>query len=67
MTQVFTDFLWLHVGIRLRVHSRTGEHREEAAAMVQLREGGQEQGGASEGVSTGPVQHILTSSINWTY
>ena len=36
MTQVFTEFLWLHVGIRLRVHSRTGEHREEAAAMVQL-------------------------------
>lgn len=67
MTQVFTDFLWLHVGIRLRVHSRTGEHREEVAAMVQLREGGQEQGGASEGVSKGPVQHILTSSINWTY
>lgn len=67
MTQVFTDFLWLHVGIRLRVHSRTGEHREEAAAMVQLTEGGQEQGGAAEGVSKGSVQHILTSSINWTY
>ena len=62
LTQVFTESLWLHVGNRLWAQSRTGEHREETDAMVQLGEGG-----AREGVSNGPMQHILSSSVNGTY
>ena len=48
-TQVFTGSLWLCMGNRLGVWGKSGEPREEAAAIIQVGEGGQDQGRGSGG------------------